>query len=268
MDICFGGGLINNNNLKDRNKSGKYWLLTYYCKWLVAGLTSGIEDILCNLPSISNFIFQIEENEKGKFYVNIAVELRSALSKPVVYLISNFRTGLTIRYIKDIENARQYCSQICSRVPNSKLVYYTLKHGEAISNIPKKKVIISSDVSESSSNENEDNKVKGDRNDEEVKEYIAEEKIRKKIERRKIREKRREIKAKEKEAEREKYIQRRTKEENIIAKIHTVDTLVKGLLHLMDEVEVQGKIKLLTERVDHKVNLLISFLNKPKDIFK
>lgn len=220
MDICFGGALINNNSLKDRNKAGKYWFLTYYSKWLLTS-KNNVESILCGLPSISNFVYQIERDENKKLYVNIAVELKLALTKPVIYLLFNFRTGLTIRYIKDIESAREYCSRTYCRLPNTELVSYTIKKGVPISNVRiKREPVSGTDTTETTSSK-EDSEVGSE--DEEVKVFVARDKRNKKESRKKRREKRRErekrrLERKDKEEKERKERIIKEKEENRVNK--------------------------------------------------
>jgi hypothetical protein len=114
-DFC-KEGLIDNYNNIDRAKVRKYWFITYYDKELDSKTKiKEIEEKLCNLPHLNNFVFQVEINKENKNYINIAIGLDDTKSKPVRRFVKLFPNA-SIYYIKDIKAAREYCSKKNNRI--------------------------------------------------------------------------------------------------------------------------------------------------------
>lgn len=83
----FGGHLIDTDSTTDKLKTGKYWLLTYYNNELYNNkfLDTKIDSMLCDCPSMDNFVYQIE---KERPHINIAIQLKVSSSKPIRYFMS------------------------------------------------------------------------------------------------------------------------------------------------------------------------------------
>ena len=123
-------GLVDINNTEDKNKSRKYWLLTYYNNKLHK--KSNINNIVENLnafPHLINYVFQIEKDDQEREHIHIAIELDDKKSKPVRKFIKIFPEYI-IQYIDHIEAAREYCSKKYSRLDGTEPIFYSLDKKE------------------------------------------------------------------------------------------------------------------------------------------
>lgn len=131
MDDAFSkDGLIDVNDLKDKNKSSKFWLITHYSNsYANDEFLQIVNQKLSSFPHIEDFVFQLEEDSDGNKHIHMAIGLNDSRSKPVRQFVKVFPDSI-IQYIKDIDSAREYCSKKYSRVKKTKPVFNNITSKE------------------------------------------------------------------------------------------------------------------------------------------
>lgn len=123
-----GAETIDPTNLKDINKTRKYWLLTHYNNKLHRKKNIlDIKEKLTKFPHLISFVFQIEKDDRE--HIHIAIEMDNTKSKPVRQFIKFFPKYI-IECIKDINAGREYCSKKYSRLPDTKPLFHGLEDKE------------------------------------------------------------------------------------------------------------------------------------------
>jgi hypothetical protein len=109
-----------------------HWFLTWYdeenCNpHSIVRITT----ILLNMSNVKSFVFQIEEDSDGEYYVVMAISLDSSSRRPINKFNNKF-PGVHILYAEDIELVRKYCCKSFPRVTYTQPTFYNLSEDKYI----------------------------------------------------------------------------------------------------------------------------------------